>query len=934
MATGIALSTEELRIARDGSDSPVVDTIPAIAYPLDEDDDASETEELTVEASGTTYVVGAPARDRSTAAGEEPLAIFERGLLSTEPYANPAIEALITDALPDESETRLSYTVPGTIVDADTPTAQHRDAIGEVFRTFDVDATPISTGYAVVADQLADETFTGVGIDIGAELTSVALVYYGVPVLAFALPRGRDWLVENAAGATGHNRSQIASRLEAFSLDPDASGDIDRALAQAYDDLCGSVVSAIRSEAAAADVEPGVSVPVALAGTGAVDGVEYLFGGRFDAAELPFSIRGVRLADDPAASAARGALISAQDDVDDYTAVTWSTHDSAEGDSDRDDKQLTDFVDAEETQESFDTDVSQDDVANDAIERLFDRLGTRDDELAALQETTTSLRDELETVRDDLHSLDAETARTGAVDAVDDRLDEVETALTAVDDAIETCADADRLETIAETVTELSMETDTLSDQLDSLRDEYQRDLDELQSELTTDVADLDAELRARVDELDSEVSTRVDELDSTLADERAAMAEWVDEIEQEREDAVEQLEARISGVDETLSDLDDELSASIDDSFDELESAQTASEERVTNRIDALDSTCVTTQEHVDSLDDAVDALESEFEAVESVLDDTDSTVDSIGSDVESLQSFVESLNEEVESLGSAVEGLESDVGSVDDRVSSLESRFDGELEAIESSVSAAETTVDSLASDVESLESTVAANETAIAEHTGTIATIESTLDEVTSAIEANGERLETLEADSDATDESIETLRQDVDGVEDRLDSIDQSVSELDTMAPESADRAAIDDVEGLAERVSTIAARLDAVESSDSESLDERVDGLESRVETLADNQPDDDPRDRIAELDQAVADLARAVESQSSQATEGDSAPDRRVAASGVGVGAFVAGGASAGVVSGATLTATGAIEIGLGAIALGLVGLVGLFVTR
>jgi len=161
-------------------------------------------------------------------------------------------------------------------------------------------------GFAVVYDQLAADNYTGLGICLESQTTSAALAYYGVPAMAVTIAKGREWIVERAAGETGHAPAQVAGVLEEFVLDPDAAaGDIENALAGAYDALVAELIDAVRAEADETDVQQGLSVPIAIGGDGAIEGVEFLVGGRFDAAALPFSVRGVRLADGPAESAVR-----------------------------------------------------------------------------------------------------------------------------------------------------------------------------------------------------------------------------------------------------------------------------------------------------------------------------------------------------------------------------------------------------------------------------------------------------------------------------------------------------------------------------------------------------------------------------------------------------------------------------------------------------
>ncbi len=215
-------------------------------------------------------------------------------------------------------ETLLADREPGTIRYAVADGVETRTDVAETLEGLGFEPAAVSRGFAVVYDQLGADGYTGLGVCLGREATSVALAYYGVPVVSFSLPRGGEWIVERAATATDHPGERVRRRLGGFALDPDAGADgLDRALATAYDGLIAAVLEALREEAASAELGRGIAVPVAVGGGFAVDGVEFLLGGRLGEGGLPFPIRGARLAEEPAASAACGALVAATEGVTD-----------------------------------------------------------------------------------------------------------------------------------------------------------------------------------------------------------------------------------------------------------------------------------------------------------------------------------------------------------------------------------------------------------------------------------------------------------------------------------------------------------------------------------------------------------------------------------------------------------------------------------------
>lgn len=839
MANGLAFSAGVTRVARDGLDGAVIEGRPPVVFPVDDDDVADRAgdspDRTTIDVSGTTYAVGSEARELAADRDGEPQPIFVDGILCEEPYAKPALEGLVAELLANGMGSRLCYTMPGTPVDADVPTDRHRDAVDEAVRSLGYDATPVSTGYAVVADQLADDTFTGLGIDIGPEVTSVALVYYGVPVIAFSLAKGRSWIVEQAADASGHESAEIAGHVENFTLDPDAAGDVESALARAYDELCGSLVTAIRTETAAAELERGIAVPVAVAGSAAVEGVEYLFGGRFDAADLPFSIRGVRRATSPEESAVRGALVAAQEDVEDYEDVTWSTRPSPAPGSELGAERLTDIVDGVDDPTDIGLNAAGgDDIADDAVERLFDRLGTRDEELDDLRSDVESVRSDVDTLRSDLEGVETTAALADDLDETDARLDEIETTLGDVEDTLSTVADADRV-----------------------------------------------ASLEADLERFDDALETVNERLDAELAD---------------RDDALQTIESTVNSLKSELEDTTEAIVARID----EVEPIQAA----------------------VDSIEPDVDALEATVEALES-------DVSSIESDVDELAA----IDSSVEANATAIEDIKETVSTLESTVSTLEATGPAEQSTVNESV------VSEIRTDLND----------EIDDRYEVTETLEARCDSLEADVSSLGENLETVSDDiteirqvyDDGLDEHGETLEEvgstadKIESVEATLDELATALESLESDVTQLPDAASISSMEATLESTVEGQSELDA-RVTELESLQERIDELgplAERVESGESESISGRPLERIAELDQRVHVLSETVSERADEVHETESASPAATAV-GAGLAPILAGGASAGVVSGATVVAVGAVELGIGLVVAGVLTLGGVLLTR
>jgi len=90
-------------------------------------------------------------------------------------------------------------------------------------------------------------------------------------------------------------------------------GGVEGALAIYYENLLDYVIENISREVDEEDVEEGLDVPVVVTGgTSSPNGFEDLFADHLADASIPFSISGVRSADEPMYSVASGALVAAR----------------------------------------------------------------------------------------------------------------------------------------------------------------------------------------------------------------------------------------------------------------------------------------------------------------------------------------------------------------------------------------------------------------------------------------------------------------------------------------------------------------------------------------------------------------------------------------------------------------------------------------------
>ncbi|ELY85563.1 hypothetical protein [Natrialba taiwanensis] len=712
MDYGLDIGADAIRLASGQPASPSVASTPALVLAtstLEATPPASNAE--LVETADAAYHVGSDALAAAETEDDEPGSLFRNGVLPPDPHGDAAFAALVESVFAEQetqgqaqaqsAETggRLCYTTPGTLVDADAPTDAHRETVASTLETavnrhgngngnengdgdgneFSVSVTPISRGFAVIYDQFAADNYTGLGICLGPQTTSVALAYYGVPVLAFAVPRGTDWIVDRATDETGHAPERVRSVLETFELDPDADpGPVERALATAFDDLVGELGDALGVQATEADLQRGVAVPIAVAGSGAVEGLEFLLGGRFDAAGLSLSIRGVRLADDPKASPARGALAAAADEVEPYEDVTWgdAPKDGPSGET-SESEHAAPTAQADDATLSFD-DTAPDsdavgDAADDAIDTLFDRLANRDDEIQGLTADLDRLEATVETVGDrtadatDLDAVETELERVRErIDDLEARVDECRTDLDdnreRADDLEETLETTTTLDAVETRTDDIAADTDRLADEFTALADRCPEGDLATRSAVTALEDELES-VRTTLEELE-ELEDRVDtaEADSETAD--AAF-----------EDRFAALTDRLDAIDERVIDSSDRLESVAADA-DSVEAAVTG----VADDVDDIESELATVVADVASLDDDVTTLDERITALEdseTALDDSETALDEFNRELETLSAAVESTPDAatVDDLAAETDRVAADIDSVRETVSAVDS-------------------------------------------------------------------------------------------------------------------------------------------------------------------------------------------------------------------------------------------------------------------
>ena len=173
----------------------------------------------------------------------------------------------------------------------------------------------INEGLAVIYGELESSNYTGIGISMGGGLCNIALSYLSVPVFSFSVPRAGDYIDSSAAAVLGERANAVRiAKEESFHFNGFFSEKIHQVIGVYYDEMIQAVISGLKDAFASTRGLPkiGRPVPLVLSGGSAMPpGFRDRFEKALHAEVLPVGVSEVRLAANPLATAAKGALIAA-----------------------------------------------------------------------------------------------------------------------------------------------------------------------------------------------------------------------------------------------------------------------------------------------------------------------------------------------------------------------------------------------------------------------------------------------------------------------------------------------------------------------------------------------------------------------------------------------------------------------------------------------
>ena len=200
-----------------------------------------------VKVDETLYVLGDDAFKFASLFHQECLRPMSQGVLNPkQPVSSLMVSELIRAVAgrPQSDDDVLYYCVPAEPIDADFDVEYHKQILSGTFEELGYkDINVMTEGLAVVYSELADTQYTGIGMSFGAGMCNIVYSFMGMPVFAFSLSRGGDWIDSHAAKHTDETHNVVTSVKEKadFSLYDNTTG-IQRAISIYYESLLSYVV--------------------------------------------------------------------------------------------------------------------------------------------------------------------------------------------------------------------------------------------------------------------------------------------------------------------------------------------------------------------------------------------------------------------------------------------------------------------------------------------------------------------------------------------------------------------------------------------------------------------------------------------------------------------------------------------------------------------
>jgi hypothetical protein len=270
------------------------------------------------------YVYGNESNSFATVFNASPRRPMQLGVLNAnEAMGQQVIQSIIELVLPRTRKHEvLCFSVPAAsgheVTDANL--VYHEAVLKQHIESLGYHAKAVNEGLAVIFSELESENFTGIGISCGGGMCNVCVAFLSVPVLAFSIAMGGDYIDNNTAAAVGETQTTVRLyKEESLSLHTEPKGKLDGALHIYYEELLKALIGKLSEEFQNSRNIPKLDrgLPLVLSGgTSKPRGFLQKFEAMLKDSDFPVPIADIRLAANPLTATATGCYVAAMSELE------------------------------------------------------------------------------------------------------------------------------------------------------------------------------------------------------------------------------------------------------------------------------------------------------------------------------------------------------------------------------------------------------------------------------------------------------------------------------------------------------------------------------------------------------------------------------------------------------------------------------------------
>jgi len=270
---------------------------------------------MFVKANGNIHALGYQAENFANIVGGVVKRPIAGGILNAkEEDTTFIIKALLNKLITNApvKNTKICFSIPGEPIDNPASVFYHEAIIKKYLEEKGYQAESVNEGLAVVLSELAANNYTGIGISLGGGMCNVCFAYLAVPVVAYSIRKGGDYIDQMSAEAVGEMPGKVRIVKETrLNLAKAPVEKIETGLHIYYEQLFGILAKSLQTQLGATSRIPLLrkGIPIVLSGGAATPpGAVEKFKQALDTIRLPVAISDISLAKQPLLTTARGAL--------------------------------------------------------------------------------------------------------------------------------------------------------------------------------------------------------------------------------------------------------------------------------------------------------------------------------------------------------------------------------------------------------------------------------------------------------------------------------------------------------------------------------------------------------------------------------------------------------------------------------------------------